>query len=718
MPVIIVPEILGLLPLRFGDSVHWTAQPGGGPDMHVGDLMEASEVAEASITKVQREAVALETGAPRIEARILRPYQNDCVEAVFEAWRSGKKAPLIILATGAGKSLISAEIIRRLREQHPGFGFRVWFLAHRRKLLTQMYKHVKLIAPEAMCGLVQGTKNDIAKFLTIASVDTLAVRRRFDDAIDGNGDLGMTARAPSVVIIDEAHRATSDRYKRVIEWARAANPDCVFLGQTATPGRTDGTALDKVFDHVAYERNAFQLIADGYLVPPVGFRVNLNVDLNVVPTENGEFKKAPLSKVMNQPAVNHEVVEGYRQFGDGRKLLAFCVDVKHAHDLAECFRQEGINARAVDGAMKTVEQDALLQSFAEGKIRILCSCDILTEGYDDPSAQGVLFARPTKSQLVYIQILGRALRLYPGKSDALVLDCVGNSHHPIAQLASLAGLDKIVGDSRAGGAPNEETLEQAEVGGLEGTAIDFSLLKSRTSRWAWRETRFGWAVSIPRIGYFLLAWVSNDRSTVDVRFHDMRAGHADTPPKTLSAGMDFGLAHGLVEREIERLFSARSARALAKSRSKYRKDGSEETELEDTREALDSGMSGELFSPEDMMRQDANWRERDTSAKQRTLLVDIGVKPESIPEKSGEASDLLTVMTIERNAKMREPATKKQRDFIIRHRLVPTEELETMTKKRAQGLVIGRLKELEAKKHAGERFAAEDEAPLFEQEDT
>jgi len=1011
--------------------------------------MEASEIAEASVTTVQREVAALALGTPQLQPRKLRSYQIDCVDTVFRAFANGRRAPLIVLSTGGGKTIISAEIIRRLRDENPGFNYRIWFLAHRKKLLDQAYRTIKLVAPEVTAGIVQGNRRDIGKFLTLGSIDTLANRARFDETCTGRGEHCVQARAPSLVIIDECfpagtkvdgrpieticvgdcvrsydesvgriverrvantmrrpapsrvvvvnvgdhrfvcteehpvltrrgwvaarelvaddevllhenvcqvsddhteqqedlsglsnrvaggepaevsvarelcdvrsssravlregergaeqracvlfedvwprshieervhhngqdqsqvrlgahdtaqpdafrrspsedernasthrpradgsrwqrtrtdgrgvasvrpygtrmvhavdredrslaagggtaplqdrrgacvgedcdrdrrqlthvlgetgpgptqgrvltwrrldrvqvhertdpggpgdlcpdgfvynleiegthtylvddvvvhncHHSTSAKYLKLLGWLREMNPELRILGMTATPGRTDGTALDKVFDGVAYERNTFQLINDGALVPPRGVRIDLKVNLDVIPTDSGEFKRAPLSKVMSQPDVMKAVVDGYLQYGEGKKLLGFCVTVKHAHDLAECFRQNGIPSRAVDGGMKEDEQDALLAAFSEGKIRVLLSCDLLTEGYDDPSAQGVLMARPTNSQLVYIQAIGRALRPAPAKVDALVLDCVGNSQrHQLAQLASLAGLvplDEGRGTARAPGENPE--LGDATVRGFTGHAIDFRVLRQRVSKWSWVETRFGWTVSIPRIGYFLLAWCANDRSLVDVKFHDMREGHRDKAPHVLSTRLDFEMAYGLVEQEIERLFTARTSRVRFKER-----DATDAgPEVDTTRQVIEQGMSGELFSPEDLMRSDANWRDKSTSDRQRNALVEIGVKPDSVPKTAGEASDLFSVMTIERNAKMREPATPKQRAFLVGHKLASSEEIDAMTKKQAQALIVRRLKELESRKRVDERF--DDGAPPPEDDDS
>lgn len=711
MPVITIPDLVRLSPLRLGEYRPWTTQPDGS-ELMVGDLGE-SNVSASVLSEPQREVLAMSLAVPSLDGRRLRPYQDEAVAAVFGAWERGCRAPLIVIATGGGKTVIASEIVRRVRDANQGFGFRVWFLAHRKELLDQTYRLMKLMAPEATTGVVQGKRNDIGKFVTIASVDTLASRARFDAAVSGQNQAmsSLVGKPPSLVILDEAHHCTSPKYRRVIEWIRAANPECKFLGMTATPGRTDGTALDQTFDVVAYERNVFQLINDGYLVPPTGYRVELNIDLDVIPTEDGEFKTAPLSLVMNQPQINKAVVDGYHQYGDGRKMLAFCVNVAHARDLAETFRQMNIQARHVDGSMKDADRAATLQAFAEGKTRILTSCDVLTEGYDDPSAQGILFCRPTNSQLVYIQAVGRALRLHPSKRDALIIDCVGNSQrHKLAQLASLAGLNDIrLGEKKPALPGADLEIGEADVGGIEAHRIDFRVLRERTSRWAWRETRFGWTVNIPRVGYFLLAWTSNDRRTVDVRFHDMRDGKRDSPPLVLSTGMDFEMSYGLVEGEIERLFSARTSRARLKDKEEA------EGSLGAARAAMEDGVSGELFSPEELMRRDAGWRDRATSERQRQALIEIGVSAESVPKTAGEASDLYSVMTIERNAKMREPATPKQVSMIVQQRLATRGEAEAMTKKQAQGLIVRFLKEKEAKRQA--QSPPDDDVPMPTDED-
>jgi len=179
----------------------------------------------------------------------------------------------------------------------------------------------------------------------------------------------------------------------------------VLVHNTATPGRSDGIALDRVFDVVAYEKNMFEMIRDGWLVPPHGFRVDIDIDLDKVETGDGDYVITQLSKLMNTPHVNRAVVEAWRTYGHDRKCIVFACDVAHSHALAQEFIDAGHPAAAVDGKMKDKDRKEVLNRFREGSIKLLVNCQIATEGYDDPSTEGIVFARPTQSQGLYIQCL-------------------------------------------------------------------------------------------------------------------------------------------------------------------------------------------------------------------------------------------------------------------------------------------------------------------------
>jgi superfamily II DNA or RNA helicase len=326
----------------------------------------------------------------------LRDYQLEAIEAVTVAWRDGAQAPLIVLPTASGKTIISAEIMARA---YVGSGGKSLFIAHREELLMQTMDKVRLVSPTTRVGLVQQMVDEMGREITVASIQTIghASQKRLKALIE---------KGPyQVVVIDEAHHAVGAQYTKVIAALRAANPAMLLMGMTATPGRADGIALDRVFDVVAYEKNTFEMIRDGWLVPPHGFQVQIDIDLDKVDVGDGDYVVTQLSKMMNTPPVNRAVVEAWRAHGHDRKCIVFAVDIAHAHALAQEFNDAGHPAAAIDGKMKKKDRHEVLNRFREGSIKLLVNCNVLTEGYDDPSAEGIVFARPTQSQALYIQCL-------------------------------------------------------------------------------------------------------------------------------------------------------------------------------------------------------------------------------------------------------------------------------------------------------------------------
>jgi superfamily II DNA or RNA helicase len=296
----------------------------------------------------------------------------------------------------SGKTIISAEIMARV---YKGSGEKSLFIAHRDELLSQTMDKVRLVSPDTRVGLVRAKNNEVGREITVASIQTIGHK--------GGARLKkLLEHGPySAVIIDEAHHAVGAQYMKVIAALREANPNMLLMGVTATPGRSDGIALDRVFDVVAYEKNMFEMIRDGWLVPPHGFRVDIDIDLDKVDVGDGDYVVTQLSKLMNTPHVNRAVVEAWRAYGHDRKCIVFACDVAHSHALAQEFIDAGHPAAAVDGKMKDKDRKEVLNRFREGSIKLLVNCNVLTEGYDDPSAEGVVFARPTQSQSLYIQCL-------------------------------------------------------------------------------------------------------------------------------------------------------------------------------------------------------------------------------------------------------------------------------------------------------------------------
>lgn len=682
MPVVRFPSkvTLPLMPANQDAELDrpWTEQEGGAAPLHVEVVGKSDATVPESTAKpaVSDDLYMSGDGIARGTSFALRDYQEEAVKQVFGAWHEGYKAPLIVSPTGSGKTIVAAELMTRM---HIRRGARSLFLAHRKELLEQTVEKMRLVSAELGVGLVQSKSDELGRHVTVASIQTVGHHKgkRLQRVLDhGPYD---------IVVCDEAHHAVTDQWMRVLNTLQEQNPDVWIVGMTATPGRADGVALDRVFDTVAFERQLTDMIRDGWLVPPKGFRVELNVNLDQVDRDSktGDFVQSQLAKVMNTPQVNTAVVHSWMKYGFDRKTLVYAVDVAHAEALSQEFNDAGYTAEVVHSKTKKRDRTAMLKRFREGKTKLLINVNVLTEGYDEPSAEAVLFARPTQSQTWFIQGLGRGLRLYPTKTDCLVLDCVGNSErHNIVQLSSLAGFepDHMEEAERRKGDDNEDE-DVPVVSGVEirGRDVDISRTMART-RYQWRETEFGFVLQIPRVGYYLVAWHDKGKTKATVEFYDQRPGRRDDPPRTvLQQPVAFEIAFGLVNSEMDRFFNARGKRKNAPE-----KDEPDASEIETNFIDLDEGVDEDTYVPEAMMLQDAKWRDQPISDKQRVLLVKLGVKERSIPETMGEASDLIGIMQVRRDAKMRLPATRKQLSYLHLNHL-PV--VKNMTKRQAARLI-------------------------------
>jgi len=200
--------------------------------------------------------------------------------------------------------------------------------------------------------------------------------------------------------------------------------------------------LGAVFEEIAYDYPLLQAMRDGWLAPIRGLQVATGLDLSGVSTRAGDFAVSELAQVVNQEERHREVLAGYLQQAAGRKrAIAFCVDVAHAEQMAESFRGIGKRSEVLTGATPREDRHELLQRFARGEIEVLTNCMVLTEGFDEPKVDAILMCRPTKSSLLYMQMIGRGTRRAREKDDCLVLDFTGEAgRHKLVTLNTLFGL--------------------------------------------------------------------------------------------------------------------------------------------------------------------------------------------------------------------------------------------------------------------------------------
>jgi ATP-dependent helicase IRC3 len=362
----------------------------------------------------------------------LRDYQKACLESILERYRAGVRRQLTCLPTGSGKTVIFAEFPRYFKMKK-----QMLVLAHRKELLDQACDKIRQ-ANHNLCVAVEqaGSRADIDCDVVVASVPTLGRK----------GSKRLQRLDPDrffLIVIDEAHHATAATYRRILEYFGVFAPDTrkLLVGFTATPKRGDGSGLDAVFQEIVYSKPLPEMIKTGYLSPVAGYRVETDIDLSRVKTRMGDFVASQLSLAVNVVERNDMIVDVFRSHLEGKQTLCFCVDVAHVYSLADAFNKKGIASAAVSGDMDSSERAKALKDFHAGRIQVLTNCMVLTEGYDEPTVEGIILARPTKSSLLYTQMIGRGTRLYPGKENVTIVDIVdATREHSLTTLPGLFGL--------------------------------------------------------------------------------------------------------------------------------------------------------------------------------------------------------------------------------------------------------------------------------------
>ncbi|MFO0647839.1 MAG: DEAD/DEAH box helicase [Polyangiales bacterium] len=364
------------------------------------------------------------------DAPTLRPYQRDAVEAVLSARREGVRRMLVCLPTGAGKTVVFAHLARLARRP-------VLVIAHREELLEQARaKLVKALGDESVVAVEQGARRaDVSARVVVCSVRSLRTER-LARLIAGR-DAGL-------VIYDECHHAAADDNLRVLRELGCFDAawEGTLVGFTATTSRGDGRGLDDVFERIVYARTLPEMIADEYLVPLRGYRISTGADLSRLSGRGADFVVEELAEAVDIEERNALVARSIQELARDRRTIAFCVTVAHAQHLKRSLQALGVRAATVWGDMESDLRAKTLRDFAAGKVQVLTNVAVLTEGFDDPGVACVAMARPTRSEGLYAQCVGRGTRLHPDKRDCLVLDFVDASALSLTTLPSLYGMPR------------------------------------------------------------------------------------------------------------------------------------------------------------------------------------------------------------------------------------------------------------------------------------
>lgn len=415
----------------------------------------------------------------------MRDYQIAAVQGIYSALRESRSA-LAVLATGLGKTVIAAEVALLWPETHG----RVLFLAHRKELIEQGAKSIGLHIDED-CGIEMAERSEARQGVPLSgrskvlvgSVQTLSRLNR------------LKAYRPEdfgLIITDEAHHGTSATYKTIFGYFQQ-NPQCRFLGITATPDRADEEKLGQVFETVAYRKDICDGIDEGWLVPlQQKYVVIEGLDFEACRTTAGDLNERDLERVMaganseetgdddgnltedqvaarrQQEKMLHSIADPTIREANGRPGIVFCVTIDHAEKMASMLRRYGVTAEAVTQRTTSDLRAEHIAAFKSGKLQFLVGVGVFTEGFDAPNAAVIAVARPTKSRALYTQMVGRATRPDPdaingaesaedrkaaiaasSKPVATILDFVGNSgRHKLVSTADILG-DAFPEDLRA-----------------------------------------------------------------------------------------------------------------------------------------------------------------------------------------------------------------------------------------------------------------------------
>ena len=358
----------------------------------------------------------------------LRPYQAEAKQAVHTEWDEGHKKTLLVLPTGCGKTVVFASITKdQVMKNH-----RVLILAHRMELLTQAADKLKA-ASGLDAALEKGESHSFGSFLpvTIGSVQTLSQGRRL---------AAFPQDYFQDIIVDEAHHCLSDTYQRVLEHF----PDANILGVTATPDRGDKQALGKFFDSLAYEYSMRRAIREGYLCPIKAQLIPLKLDISPVKMSNGDFSVNDIDCAL-EPYL-YQIAEQMKKYCQGHKTVVFLPLVATSQKFCRILRDFGMRAVEVNG--DSTDRTDILTDFENGKYDVLCNAMLLTEGWDCPSVDCVVVLRPTKVRSLYQQMVGRGMRLFPGKDHLLLLDFLWmTERHDLCKPSSLIAKDEKIAES-------------------------------------------------------------------------------------------------------------------------------------------------------------------------------------------------------------------------------------------------------------------------------
>jgi DNA repair protein RadD len=376
----------------------------------------------------------------------LRPYQTAAIKSLYSYFGEHDGNPLIVLPTGTGKSVVIAEFVRGAFAFYPDT--RILMVTHVKELIAQNFGALLRMWPDAPAGIYSAGLNSRDLRSPILFCGIQSVHKR-----------AYNIQRCDLVLIDEAHlipRDSGTMYRRFISELREINPQLKVIGFTATPFRLDSGMLhrgkDAVFDDIAFNANVADMIEEGYLCNLTTKATAIELDVSGVKKRGGEFIASELEAKLDDAVLNAAIAAEITSKGQDRgSWLVFATGVKHAEHLRQEIALHGASAECVFGDTPPGQRGAILDRLKSGDLRCVVNVNVLTTGFDAPGIDLIAMCRPTASTGLYVQMLGRGMRLADGKENCLVLDFARNAirHGPIDMIDKRGDYDPGAGDGQA-----------------------------------------------------------------------------------------------------------------------------------------------------------------------------------------------------------------------------------------------------------------------------
>ena len=347
----------------------------------------------------------------------LRNYQLSMLQDLNKAWKRNQSV-MVQMPTGTGKTHLMAAVIRKYADKG------VLVVAHRRELITQISQTLDNFEVEH--GLiVSGKEIDFGQEVQVASIQTLTRRLGHTESTEISEKKVFHF---SLIIVDEAHHALANTYRML--WERW--PKAKFLGLTATPCRLNGAPFTDLFDTLLQSWSIVDFIKKGWLsdMDYVSVRATSKTVRRIVGLDkrsvDGDFQTAQMALVLDTPESIEQLYAAYKEYADGKKGIVYAINREHARHIADYYQEHGVNCCLIDSKTPRQDRQQMVTDYLGGKIDVLVNVEIFSAGFDCPEVEFIQLARPTLSLSLYMQQVGRGMRISEGKNAVTILDQVGS----------------------------------------------------------------------------------------------------------------------------------------------------------------------------------------------------------------------------------------------------------------------------------------------------